>query len=398
MFEIAVDDADYPQILLPGARPAAADAAHDQIDLHPGVGGAVDQTDHALVGKAVHLGDDPPLAAGADAGDLALDQRLEFFPHAERRHDEPVPLFRRSGVPRQHVEEHRHVGPELVVAAQEPQIGVELGRPLVVVAGAEVDVAPDALRFAADDQQRLAVDLQVGDAVDHAGPRLVEFPRPGDVAAFVETRLELHDRRDLLAVFGGAAQRPHDGRIVAHAVERLLDREHAGIFRRPFQKRHQSTEILIRRGDQDRTAIFDRAKRVGGSGKLRHRHRRPRGFRQSGGVRRRRELDELREAQRPPDEVDALRSDFEFAQKPLEQPAARPARYFQPHDSVAPPPHKLSADVLREVVETAAVRLVLHVARQPEGETLLHLRTGEEKIQIVRHQFLERHEGALRSG
>jgi len=60
VFEIAVHNAGDPHVLLPWFRLVTADAAHDEVDFDPGVGRLMQQPDHLLVGKAVHLGDDPP--------------------------------------------------------------------------------------------------------------------------------------------------------------------------------------------------------------------------------------------------------------------------------------------------------------------------------------------------
>ena len=74
--------------------------------------------------------------------------------------------------------------------------------------------------------------LQAEEAVDDVHAALLERARPLDVALLVEARLELDDRRHLLAVLGGARERLDDRRVAARAVERLLDGEHVADRRR----------------------------------------------------------------------------------------------------------------------------------------------------------------------
>ena len=86
-------------------------------------------------------------------------------------------------------------------------------------------VAPDAVRFLADDQAELAVGLQVDEAVDdvHAGG--FQPGRPRDVVALVESRLQLDEHRDLLAGLRRLVSRSTSGESCADAVERHLDRD-----------------------------------------------------------------------------------------------------------------------------------------------------------------------------
>src|SRR5581483_11586197 len=95
----------------------------------------------------------------------------------------------------------------------------------VVVAGAKVHVAPELPFFAANDEEALRVRLQAEKTVYDVNARLLERARPLDVRLLFEARLELDDRRHLFSGFGGARERPHDRRVTAGAIERLLDRE-----------------------------------------------------------------------------------------------------------------------------------------------------------------------------
>ena len=69
----------------------------------------------------------------------------------------------------------------------------------VVVAGAEVRVAADAVLLAPHHQHQLAVRLEADEAVDDLDAGLLHAPRPADVLLLVEARLQLDDDGDLLA-------------------------------------------------------------------------------------------------------------------------------------------------------------------------------------------------------
>ena len=121
----------------------------------------------------------------------------------------------------------------------------------VVVAGAEVDVAADAVVLAADDQRGLAVGLEADDAVDDVDARLLEHAGLDDVVLLVEPGLELDQGGHLLAVLGGARQGVDDRVVVGGAVERLLDRQDLGVFRRLLDELDDRAERLVGVVDQD---------------------------------------------------------------------------------------------------------------------------------------------------
>ena len=79
MLEEAADDALYPDVLGQAghARPQAADAAHDELDLHARLAGAVERVDHARIDQRVELGPDrggPPGLACAISPSMRFDQ------------------------------------------------------------------------------------------------------------------------------------------------------------------------------------------------------------------------------------------------------------------------------------------------------------------------------------
>ena len=99
----------------------------------------------------------------------------------------------------------------------------------MIIAGAEMDILPEAIGIAPDDEQRFAVRFQSDHAVDDMGARFLESPRPLNIGRFIEARAQFHQRGDLLAGVGGVDQRLNDRRITARAIKRDLDRQHLRI-------------------------------------------------------------------------------------------------------------------------------------------------------------------------
>ena len=84
------------------------------------------------------------------------------------------------------IEERNRVGADFLVRRHQADVAVKAGCDLVVVAGAEMDIADDAVRLAANDNADLGVRFQPFDPVNdlHAGP--LQVARPFDVAGLVE--------------------------------------------------------------------------------------------------------------------------------------------------------------------------------------------------------------------
>ena len=127
------------------AGPQRADAAHVQPDPDAGLRRRVERLDDLLVDERVHLGDDLRRLARLGAAPLALDQPQEPPPQAGRRHHQLLQA-RRIGVAGQRVEERGRVLGDRLRRRHQAEVGVDARGPLVVVAGAEVHVAPQALR------------------------------------------------------------------------------------------------------------------------------------------------------------------------------------------------------------------------------------------------------------
>ena len=208
VLEVAADDRAHRDVLGQAghAGAQAADAAHDEIDLGARRRRRVELVDHLGVDERVHLHRD--LAAGMR---LAADELAQLVAQVHRRDEQPAVLAR-AAVAGEVVEQLREVGAEIGVAREHAEVFVG-GRGLrVVVAGADVAVAADAVGLLAHDEQDLGVRLQPDEPVHDVRARLLEHAGPFDVRLLVEARLQLDERDHLLARFGRLHERRDDAR------------------------------------------------------------------------------------------------------------------------------------------------------------------------------------------
>jgi hypothetical protein len=84
-------------------------------------------------------------------------------------------------------------------SSKERHIDVEPRRPVVVVAGGKMHVAPDALGLAPHDEQDLRVNLEARDAVHTMTPASSSRCAQEILRAFVKTRLDLDEHGNVLA-------------------------------------------------------------------------------------------------------------------------------------------------------------------------------------------------------
>ena len=248
MLEEAAEHAEDPDVLRqvrhPG--PQAAQAADVERDRHPRLAGAVELADDLGVLQLVHLGADPGRLPGGRVLRLAADHLDETRPHETRRHQQDVVVLVRRRA-RELVEHRRHVRAEVGVAAQDAEVLVHARGPTVVVAGADVNVAPDPVVLLAHDHRQLDVGLQLLDAVRDVNALLLEEPAPRDVRRLVEAGGDLNQHRHLLAAPGCFRQGLDDRRVGRRAVDRQLDGEHPIVHRRRLQEtEHRGVEAVVR--------------------------------------------------------------------------------------------------------------------------------------------------------
>jgi peroxiredoxin Q/BCP len=264
MLEEAADDGTDGDIFADAgdARAQAADSAYDELDLDAGGGGFVEGFDEGAVDEPVHLGGDGGGLSGASVGGLAVDE----FEHAlveVVRGDEEFLRTLEAADAGEHVEEVGGVFAELGACGEEGEVGVELGGGGIVVAGAEVEVAPDLVFIAADDEGHLGVDLEVDHSIDDVDAGFLEASGPEDVIGLVEAGLQFGDRGDLLAVSHGAHEGAHDAGIPAGAVEGLFDGQHIGVGGGVFEKIDDRAEVFVGVVEEE-VALANGAEEVGG--------------------------------------------------------------------------------------------------------------------------------------
>ncbi len=131
----------------------------------------------------------------------------------------------------------------------------------MIIAGPEVAVGAIALGLAADDHRHLGVGLPVDETIDHLHSSTFERVGPEDVLLLVEACLQLDDGGDRLAGVRGVDQRLDDRRLLARAIERLLDRDDVRVGRRLPHELHDNLEALVGMVDED-VLLADRREAV----------------------------------------------------------------------------------------------------------------------------------------
>ena len=187
------------------------------------------------VHQRVHLGVDARGLSRAGALGLLGDLLQDGLGQRDRCHRE-LPVVRHLGEAGERIEHLGDVLAQSLVGGEHAQVGVEPRGGHVVVAGGEVDVAPDLPLFLPHDEDDLGVGLQAHRAVEDVDAGALQLARPDDVVLLVEARLELDGHRDLLAVLGRGDERLHDLRVRAGAVQRHLDRQDRGVLGRAAEE------------------------------------------------------------------------------------------------------------------------------------------------------------------
>ncbi len=103
-----------------------------------------------------------------------------------------------------------HVLADVRIAGEQAVVRVTARGARVIVAGAEMAVAAQAIGFAAHDHRHLGVSLESDDAVHDVRAGFLQAVGELDVRFFVESRAQLDDDRDVLARMRGGDQRIDD--------------------------------------------------------------------------------------------------------------------------------------------------------------------------------------------
>src|ERR1700694_3426112 len=236
------------------------ETAHDQVDLGPCLGRRVQRFDDFLVDQAVDLEDD---AATARPGGLPLDHADDVGAQAHWGHQQPAESTL-AAVAGQEVEQLGHVCTELGIRRQQADVLIDLRGLGIVVAGADVYIAADAVGLSPNDERDFGLRLEPDAAIDDVVGHLLERLGPGDVRLFVTASLQFDERHDLFAALGRADQRTDDRtHWTGGPIKRLLDGQDVGVLsRRVDEGFRRGGERVIRVMDED-VAILEGLEDVG---------------------------------------------------------------------------------------------------------------------------------------
>ena len=294
------------------------------------------------------------------------------------------------------VEQAGQVLADLVIRREQAEIFVDAARLGVVVAGADVAIVAQHAALVAHDERELAVGLEPDHPVDDVHSRFLELARPVDVRRLVEAGLDLNEREHRLACLGCGDERLDDRAVAARAVEGLLDRENIGVAGSLFEKRlHARRERLVRVMQQD-VAARDRRERVGFGVGL---------DREQGRARRRdvlavlefgpvdaEHLEEPAEVERRRQPVHLLLGDSELPHEQFTRSVVHVVGDLKADGRAEPSTQELALERLDEVLGLVLVDLDVFVAGHPELVVLEDLHAGEELLEMVRDEVLERDE------
>ena len=132
------------------------------------------------------------------------------------------------------------------LVVKQAEVGVNAGGARMVIARAEVDVLPEPIGVAPDDEERLAMRLQADDAVNDMRARFLEPAGPLNVGGFIKAGAQFDQGGDLLAGGRRVHERFHDGRIAAGPIKRDLDRQHLRILRGVLDEFDDRIEAFVR--------------------------------------------------------------------------------------------------------------------------------------------------------
>src|SRR5262249_38966308 len=252
VLEKAPDDALDADVLGKSGhtRPQAADAADNELDLNAGLGGAVECVDDAGIDHRVELRPDVAGTAGLHMLDLLLDileqPRFEID-RGERDFFQVLGL----GIARYIVEQPRSIPAERRLGGEEGEIGIDLRRHRMIVAGAVMNVAAHICALPPHHHRHLGMRLELDEAENDLRTGALKVARPLDVRFLIETGLELDERRHRFAGFGGLGERRYDRTVGRGTIERLLDGDDIGVLRGLLDELRDDVEGLVRMVDDD---------------------------------------------------------------------------------------------------------------------------------------------------
>src|SRR5215471_7594333 len=138
------DDAAYPYAMAQPTNtgPQCASAAHDQIDLHTGLGSPVERLDDSWVKKSVDFSDDTRGPLPTRMGSLAIDQFYATGSQIHRGHKQR-PVCAALGARGKKIEDRLYRLRESRISSEQAQISVESRGAGVVVSSSQMGISAD---------------------------------------------------------------------------------------------------------------------------------------------------------------------------------------------------------------------------------------------------------------
>ena len=141
---------------------------------------------------------------------FALDAGDQGAVQAERGVQQ-LAQARHAGEARELQEDFMDVLADHFIGGEEPVIGVEPCGLGVIIAGAQMAVAPQSTLFPPHHHDELGVGLEAEYAVHHVRPRLLQLGRDVDVGFLIESGAQFDDHSHVLARLCGFGQCADDG-------------------------------------------------------------------------------------------------------------------------------------------------------------------------------------------
>ena len=145
------------------------------------------------------------------------------------------------------VTEHRiHIRRDFGIASELADVRVQTCTAHVVVASGQVRITLELVGalFAARYQQHLGMGLEAHHAIHHLHAQRLQLLGPIDIGFFVKACLELQHCQHFLAPPYRFGQQPHDFRVGARAINRLLDGQNLGVIHRFAQQLQHRIKAL----------------------------------------------------------------------------------------------------------------------------------------------------------
>ena len=181
---------------------------------------------HFGIGQRVDLDRDVALVAH---GSFATNEIDQTAPQIIRGHEKSF-VFDIAAVTSEVIKQLRGISRDVGLARDVTEVFVQPSRTRVVVAGTEVNIAPQTIAVFSHNQNTFGVSLETNDAIHHVHTSAFKSLCPRDIGGFIETSLQFNKHCNLYTTFGSTNEMPRNRAVTAGAVQRHFDTLHARII------------------------------------------------------------------------------------------------------------------------------------------------------------------------